>query len=96
MAFPKSETSQLDAKLMAAVRKAVDTQVPGLPIIPSMSAGATDSLLFRAQGLASYGVSGVFMKPSDDYAHGLNERVPVDAIPGALEHWHVLLTELAG
>jgi len=36
------------------------------------------------------------MKPSDDYAHGLNERVPVDSIPGALEHWHVLLTELAG
>lgn len=94
--FPQSETSPLDAELMAAVRKAVDTHVPGLPIIPSMSAGTTDSLLFRGQGIPSYGVSGVFMKPSDDYAHGLNERVPVDSIPGALEHWHVLLTELAG
>jgi acetylornithine deacetylase/succinyl-diaminopimelate desuccinylase-like protein len=94
--YPQSETSPLDAELMAAVRKAVDTQAPGLPIIPSMSAGTTDSLLFRGEGIPSYGVSGLFMKPSDDYAHGLNERVPVDSIPGALEYWHVLLTELAG
>ena len=94
--YPQSETSPLDAELMAAVRKAVDIQSPGLTIIPSMSAGTTDSLLFRGQGIPSYGVSGIFMKPSDDFAHGLNERVPVDSIPGALEHWHVLLTELAG
>jgi len=91
-----SDSSPLDAVVMAAVRKAVDEQAPGLPIIPQMSAGATDSLFFRAEGIPSYGVSGIFMKPSDDYAHGLNERVPVDSIPGALEHWHTLLTELAG
>ena len=95
-AFPQSETSPLDAALMAALRKAVDRQAPGLTLIPSMSAGTTDSLLFRGQGIPSYGVSGLFMKPSDDYAHGLNERVPMDSIPGALEHWHTLLTELAG
>ena len=61
-----------------------------------MSAGATDSLFFRGEGIPSYGVSGIFMKPSDDFAHGLNERIPVDSVPGALEHWHTLLTELAG
>jgi acetylornithine deacetylase/succinyl-diaminopimelate desuccinylase-like protein len=93
--FPQSETSPLNAELMAAVRKAVDGQSPGLTIIPSMSAGTTDSLLFRGQGVPSYGVAGLFMKPSDDFAHGLNERVPVASIPGALEHWHTLLTELA-
>lgn len=91
-----SDSSPLDAVVMAAVRKAVDEQAPGLTIIPQMSAGATDSLFFRAEGIPSYGVSGLFMKPSDDYAHGLNERVPADSIPGALKHWHTLLTELAG
>ena len=91
-----SDSSPLDPVLMAAVRKAVDVQAPGLTIIPQMSAGATDSLFFRAEGIPSYGVSGLFMKPSDDYAHGLNERVPADSVPGALEHWHTLLTELAG
>jgi hypothetical protein len=36
------------------------------------------------------------MKASDEYAHGLNERVPDDAVDGALDHWHTLLTTLAG
>ena len=93
--FPQSETSPLHPEIMAALRKAVDAQAPGLPIIPSMSEGTTDGLFFRKEGIDTYGVTGIFMKPSDEYAHGLNERVPVDSIPGALEHWHVLLTELS-
>lgn len=93
--FPQSETSPLDPELMAALRKAVDKQAPGVPIIPSMSAGTTDGLFFRKEGIPTYGVTGIFMKASDEYAHGLNERVPVDSIPGALQHWHTLLTELS-
>ena len=93
--FPQSETSPLHPEIMAALRKAVDAQAPGLPIIPSMSAGTTDGLFFRKEGIDTYGITGIFMKASDEYAHGLNERVPVDSIPGALEHWHVLLTELS-
>ena len=93
--FPQSETSPLHPEIMAALRKAVDAQAPGLPIIPSMSAGTTDGLFFRKEGIDTYGVTGIFMKASDEYAHGLNERVPVASIPGALEHWHVLLTELS-
>ena len=93
--FPQSETSPLHPEIMAALRKAVDAQAPGLPIIPSMSAGTTDGLFFRKEGIDTYGITGIFMKASDEYAHGLNERVPVDSIPGALDHWYVLLTELS-
>ncbi len=91
-----SDASPLREDVVAAVRKAVDRRYPGLPIVPEMSAGASDSLHFRAHGIDSYGVSGIFMKPSDMYAHGLNERVPVATVDGALDHWHTLLTELAG
>lgn len=91
-----SDASPLRDDVVAAVRKAVDRRYPGLPIVPEMSAGASDSLHFRAHGMDSYGVSGIFMKPSDMYAHGLNERVPADTVGGALDHWHVLLTTLAG
>jgi acetylornithine deacetylase/succinyl-diaminopimelate desuccinylase-like protein len=93
--FPQSETSPLHPEVMTALRKAVDAQAPGLPIIPSMSAGTTDGLFFRKEGIDTYGVTGIFMKPSDEYAHGLNERVPVASIPGALDHWYVLITELS-
>ena len=90
-----SDASPLRDDVMQAVRKAVDANFKGLPVIPSMSSGATDSLYFRAQGIPSYGVSGAYVMPADDYAHGLNERVPVSSVARGLTHWHVLLTELA-
>jgi acetylornithine deacetylase/succinyl-diaminopimelate desuccinylase-like protein len=90
-----SPVSPMREDVLAALRKAIDARYPGLPIAPQMSAGATDSLYFRAAGVDSYGVSGLFMKPSDDFTHGLDERVPKDAIDGALEHWRILITELA-
>ncbi|HEY0597371.1 MAG TPA: hypothetical protein VGD20_16290, partial [Sphingopyxis sp.] len=61
---------------------------------PSMSAGATDSLHFRAQGVPSYGVASLFMRAEDGFAHGLNERVPTGTIADALGQWHAVLTDL--
>ena len=90
-----SDASPLRPDVMAAVTKAVRARAPGLPVIPSMSAGATDSLHFRAVGVPSYGVAGLFWKASDSFAHGLNERVPVDAIAPALAHWDSLLRDLS-
>jgi acetylornithine deacetylase/succinyl-diaminopimelate desuccinylase-like protein len=80
---------------MKALRKAIDLRAPGLPIVPSMSAGATDSLHFRNAGVPSYGVGGTFMHPKDSFAHGLNERVPVATIDGALVQWRSLIKDLA-
>jgi acetylornithine deacetylase/succinyl-diaminopimelate desuccinylase-like protein len=62
--------SPLRPDVMAAVTKAVHARYPGLPIVPSMSAGATDSMFFRALGVPAYGVAGLFMKSSDDFSHG--------------------------
>jgi len=87
--------SPLRPDVVAAVTRAVRARAPGLPIVPSMSAGATDSMFFRAEGVPAYGVSGMFMKPSDDFAHGLNERAPIASIDGALMQWEIILKELA-
>jgi acetylornithine deacetylase/succinyl-diaminopimelate desuccinylase-like protein len=91
-----SDASPLREDVMTALRRAIDLRAPGLPIVPSMSAGATDSLYFRNLGVPSYGVGGTFMSPRDNYAHGLNERVPVATIDGALVQWRSLLRDLAG
>jgi len=90
-----SDASPLREDVMKALRKAIDLRAPGLPIVPSMSAGASDSLYFRNVGVPSYGVSGIFMHPKDNFAHGLNERVPVATIDGALVQWRSLLMQLA-
>jgi acetylornithine deacetylase/succinyl-diaminopimelate desuccinylase-like protein len=60
-----------------------------------MDAGASDSVYYRALGIPSYGVSGLFMRSEDVFIHGLDERIPVAAIPPALVHWRTLITELA-
>ncbi|MCR5875491.1 M20/M25/M40 family metallo-hydrolase [Phenylobacterium sp. J426] len=90
-----SPASPLRPDVMAAVKKAVNARYPGLPVTPSMSSGATDSMHFRALGVPSYGVSGLFMRNEDSFAHGLNERAPVAAIDGSLDHWRSLLKDLA-
>ena len=90
-----SPASPLRPDVMAAVKKAVNARYPGLSVTPSMSSGATDSMHFRAVGVPSYGVAGLFMRNEDSFSHGLNERAPVAAIDGSLDHWRSLLKDLA-
>jgi len=87
--------SPLRPDVVAAVAKAVAASHPGIVPVPAMDAGASDSVYYRALGIPSYGVSGLFMRDSDVFIHGLNERIPVAAIAPALQHWRILLTELA-
>ncbi len=91
-----SDASPLRPDLMKAVRKGIDLVHPGLPIIPQMSPGASDSFYFRAVGVPSYGVGGAFVRPEDDFSHGLNERAPTASIDGALLLWHSMISDLAG
>ncbi|MEC3949737.1 M20/M25/M40 family metallo-hydrolase [Sphingobium sp. HWE2-09] len=90
-----SDASPLRADVMKAVRDAVTARAPGIAVMPGMSAGATDSLYFRALGVPSYGVSSLFMKADDGFAHGLNERVPVAGIPASLAQWDAVVRALA-
>ena len=86
--------SPLREDVTAAVAEAARTNYGDVPLIPEMSKGATDSQYTRMAGMPSYGVSGLFMRPEDMFAHGLNERVPVDSFFTALDYWHQVLTEL--
>lgn len=90
-----SDASPLRADVMKAVRAAVLARSPGVTVMPGMSAGATDSLYFRALGVPSYGVSSLFMQAQDGFAHGLNERVPVAGIPASLAQWDTVVRALA-
>jgi carboxypeptidase PM20D1 len=91
-----SPESPLREDVLAAVTAAVHARFPGIPVIPYMAPYGTDGRETRSAGIPTYGVMGVFIKDSDQFAHGLNERVPVRSFFGALEHWKVLLTRLAG
>ena len=91
-----SDASPLRADVLAAVTKTVHTLHPGVPIVPAQESGASDGLFFRSIGIPTYGVSETFIKDSDSFAHGLNERLPVKSFYDGLQHWYILLKELAG
>jgi acetylornithine deacetylase/succinyl-diaminopimelate desuccinylase-like protein len=90
-----SDPSPLREDLMNAVSHAVRLIHPDVPVVPQQIAGATDGLVFRRIGIPTYGVDGNFMKTSDDFSHGLNERLGVQSFYDSLTFWHALLGELA-
>jgi carboxypeptidase PM20D1 len=90
-----SPASPMRPDVVAAVTKAVRATYPGVPIVPSMAYGASDSMYFRAAGVPSYGVSGMFSENGETFAHGLNEKAPLGSVDGTLVHYDILLKALA-
>ena len=51
----QSPPPPLSARIMGPVRKVADTIWPGVPIVPTMSTGATDGRFLNAAGVPTYG-----------------------------------------
>lgn len=75
-----------------AIRKAWGKDIA---VVPSQSSGATDSMYFRRLGIPSYGASPLFTKDSEEFSHGLNERVRLENIRPGVTYYLSLLTDLA-
>lgn len=92
----ESPESQLRPDVLAAIQKSLEARGVEAPVIPYMESGGTDGMHYRTKGYDTVAISGAWSRPSDMYAHGLNERLSVDAFYGGLDHWVVILKELAG
>lgn len=90
----ESDASPMRKDVFGAIERGVHASYPGLPIIPHMASGASDALHFRAVGIPSYTFSGIFIKASDKFSHGLNERVPTETLPVAMKMWRSILIDL--
>jgi acetylornithine deacetylase/succinyl-diaminopimelate desuccinylase-like protein len=51
-----------------------------LPLVPSMSTGATDGIFLEAIGIPVYGAPGGWGDPDGNGVHGLNERRSVQSV----------------
>lgn len=87
--------SPLRPDVTAAVTKTVHHFYPGIPIIPQQASGATDGSVFGGAGIPTYGTGQNFIKNSDDFSHGLNERIPVKSFYDGLDFWYLLLKDIA-
>ena len=90
-----NDPSPMRPDFIAAVTKAMAAVYPGAPVFPSMASGASDSMWFRYHHVASYGASPTFMKDSEDFSHGLDERIPLANIRPAIDYYLILIPELA-
>lgn len=90
-----NDASPLRPDFVEAIRTAMAPVYPGVPIFPSMASGASDSMWFRYHHVPSYGASPVFIKDSDNFSHGLNERTAVANIAPAIRYYLSLFTTLS-
>ena len=91
-----SPVSEPREDVMAAITRSIHRRHPGIPISPYLESGGTDGLIYRTAGIPTWATSGIFMKPDDMFAHGLNERIPVAAFYEGVAHIHDLAVELGG
>lgn len=67
---------------------------PGVPVIPLMENGASDSIYTAGAGMPSYGVSGIAIERGDVRAHGKDERIPVESYYKGLDFYYLYLKAL--
>ena len=80
---------------MGTIEKVSAPFWPGAPVIPSMSAGATDGRFLRAAGIPTYGHGGGAFEIDENRAHGKDERMPVKSFYNGLEYLYQLVKALA-
>jgi acetylornithine deacetylase/succinyl-diaminopimelate desuccinylase-like protein len=90
-----SQPSPLKPEIMGPIEKLTAKFWPGIPVIPSMSAGATDGSFLRNAGIPVYGHSGLADDVDDVRAHGRDERVSVKAFDTGVEYLYQLVKTLA-
>lgn len=94
---PEAAASPLRQDVVDAYQAAVRTRFPDAPIIPEMSPGASDGAFLRAAGIPVYGVGGTWtLVGASSGAHGLDERVLVDAFHGQIPITEEIIRRLAG
>jgi acetylornithine deacetylase/succinyl-diaminopimelate desuccinylase-like protein len=88
-----SAPSPLRPEIVGPIEKLTNEMWPGVPVVPSMSTGATDGLYLRNAGIPTYGVSGLFEDVDDVRAHGRDERIGVKEFHDGREFLYKLVKE---
>ncbi|HEY1287791.1 MAG TPA: M20/M25/M40 family metallo-hydrolase [Burkholderiales bacterium] len=69
---------------------------PGVPLVPTMSSGATDGRFTNNAGIPTYGLNGMFRDPDGSGVHGLNERIRVRSLYEGQEYLYRVVKLYAG
>jgi acetylornithine deacetylase/succinyl-diaminopimelate desuccinylase-like protein len=87
--------SPLLPEVTQAMEKTLSAAWPGVPLVATMSTGATDGKYTRIAGIPTYGISCMFFDRNDDRSHGKDERVGVQDFYDGVAFNYKLIRELS-
>ncbi len=88
--------SPVEPELLAAATVLTKRMWGEIPVVPTMSTGATDGRFLRIVGIPTYGVSGIFSAGGESNAHGRDEKLRVKSYYDGLAFLDQLVRQLAG
>jgi acetylornithine deacetylase/succinyl-diaminopimelate desuccinylase-like protein len=91
-----SVPSALNQEIFDTIKKITSEMWPEIPVVPTMSTGATDGSFLRNAGIPTYGHSGLPGDIDDVRAHGKDERVRIQSFYEGLEYQYRLVKALSG
>jgi acetylornithine deacetylase/succinyl-diaminopimelate desuccinylase-like protein len=78
------------------LEKVVAQMWPGVPVVPTMSTGASDGIYTNAAGLPTYGIGGTAIDRNDVRAHGKDERLGVESYYQGVDFYYRYLKAVTG
>jgi len=80
-------SSSLSSELFSTIQQATQEEFPDAPVVPMMSASATDSAFLRLRNVQAYGLLPFPLTEEDSMRmHGDNERIPLDSFDKGIEY----------
>jgi len=77
---PLAKAPPMDPKVIGPIETLTARYFPGVPLVPTMSTGATDGIYLEAVGIPTYGAPGIWVNPDLNGIHGLNEHLEVASL----------------
>ncbi len=91
-----SPVSDLRPDVERAIAQSIHSRYPKVAVSPYLESGGTDGMVYRTVGIPTWASSGVFIDPTQMFAHGLDERIPVKSFYDGIEHIYDLAQALGG
>jgi acetylornithine deacetylase/succinyl-diaminopimelate desuccinylase-like protein len=85
----------VDPQLLDAATDLTTRMWGNIPVIPTMATGASDGAYLRGAGIPTYGLSGLFMQPSESNSHGRDEKMRVRSFYEGLDFLDQLVRRVA-
>jgi acetylornithine deacetylase/succinyl-diaminopimelate desuccinylase-like protein len=86
----------LDTDGFHALERAAQKVFPGVPTIPIMQVGATDSAQLRAKGVQAYDIGTVLSQEDLKRIHGNDERIQIAGFGKFVQFLFIATADLAG